>query len=329
MKMPLACTMGFLVGLAPASVAARDVAYRAPGECPSRDAVRSQIDARAPEGRPAMIDVVKDGPRFRGEVVLGEGARRLQRSVEGKTCGAVVDALSLVVALDRTDATPSEPEDPPEPPTTSPTASPSPAAADAPQRAEAVSSPPATEPVRYTAGLSFHGTSFTSDAAFIGGALFADVAAKSGLFGERALTPSARLSVGTTVPLVHSGGTGTQKFVLTTAALDLCPVGVPAAGTIAFAACARTEIGSLTARIGGDDDASTSRLWAALAGIMRVRWAFGSGDLRPAIELSAGLVRPLIRDRFHFAANATDEVHTRTAAPWSWTIALGTGVAFR
>src|SRR5690349_14434529 len=79
--------------------AARDVVYRAPDECPDRDEVVAKIESRTPTGSPARIDVTKTSSGFHGDLVVGDGEKQVSRSVDAKTCGAVVEALSLVVAL--------------------------------------------------------------------------------------------------------------------------------------------------------------------------------------------------------------------------------------
>lgn len=87
--------------LVPRPAAGRELDYRAPAGCPSEVEVSTSLEARAPTGRDARIDVIPDSAGFRGDLVVGAGDHRLARSVQARTCAAVADALTLVVVLDR------------------------------------------------------------------------------------------------------------------------------------------------------------------------------------------------------------------------------------
>src|SRR5689334_3918801 len=82
---------------------ARELDYRAPEGCPSRAAMEARIAARTGEGRDASVEVRAVGLRFLGQVTLGAGEERVVRSVEAQSCGAALDAIALIIALDRKD----------------------------------------------------------------------------------------------------------------------------------------------------------------------------------------------------------------------------------
>ena len=92
--------------LVPQPASARELDYRAPAGCPSQADVSTSLDARAPTGRDARIDIISEAAGYRGDLVVGAGDHRLARSVQARTCAAVVDALTLVVVLDHGSGTP-------------------------------------------------------------------------------------------------------------------------------------------------------------------------------------------------------------------------------
>ncbi len=107
-----------------------DLAWSAPEECPSRDQFVEALvrDPSESTGAPLRfsIAITKKGRSF--SLALS-GASAAQRTFEGSTCEEVLDAASLVLALqlegeDATPAAPKEPEAPVAP--TTPTATPPP-----------------------------------------------------------------------------------------------------------------------------------------------------------------------------------------------------------
>ena len=180
-------------------------------------------------------------------------------------------------------------------------------------------------------------TSFSEGRRLFGGALYADVALPARVQGVSFLQPSFRASLGATFPKTATGETtirptsGSSRLcvdcgpevTLANAAVDLCPIGANLDGTVSLAVCGRGEIGVLFMDIAGTDAKAERRLWMAAGPIARSRVMWGSGATRPAFEVTAGLVAPLRRDRFHF-----DDYPTEVAPPWIWTVGFGGGVVF-
>jgi hypothetical protein len=318
--------VAFAAACAPLAASAREVEYRAPAGCPSRDEVAARLEASSPEGRAVRIEVRRIEVGFSGEVVLGDGETRVLRTVDARTCVAVVEALALIIALDH--APPSdEPADTPPlstPPVASPLSpSPSPARdAVAPTHPPADSAPPR---VVLAFGATVSGTSFAAGAVLPGGALFLDVASTTGLGEVRWLRPSARLSVGRTLPTVAGEAAVQPEFTITAVSIDACPIGFAVTAEVGVVACGRAELGAVRAGAKGDASSTTSRLWQAGGAIARTQWVLlSAGTLRPMIELSGGVIAPLQRDRFHFGALATSP--TLSAPSYEGMLAISGGV---
>lgn len=322
----------FAAVLVPAAASARAIEYRAPAGCPSHEEVTARLEAHTP-ARDAQIDVRQENGAFRGEVVLGRGEQRLVRAVEARTCAAVIEALVLIVALDREEPEATHPQteahdEPPArepPPASDPLPAPQPVARD---RREA-SAPGGVRGVGGPAmGIAFSGTSLGKGAIVPGFSLFVDVVWPRPLRAAW-LRPSTRLSFARSLPSTGgsfertadaSGADVRPEFLLTTGALDLCPLWL-GGETLSFVACARTEVGQLRARAEGDESSTESRLWWTAGGIGRARLVLSkSSSVRPMIELSAALGAVLLRDRFHFPGH-----ETILASPASGTLAFGIG----
>jgi hypothetical protein len=258
----LARIAAFVAACAPLAASAREIEYRAPAGCPSHEEVTRRLDASSPEGRPARIEVRRVGAGFAGEVVLGDGTTRVLRTVDARTCIAVVEALVLVIALDRDPAAPepasSEAADPAEAradlepaPAAAPVAAPSVAQRDAPARATP-SAEVASSSFVIAFGATFSGTSFAEGSVLPGGAVFFDVASGTGL-GEIAwLKPSARLSFGRSLPTATSRTGVIPELTLTAASVDVCPLSVGVTTQVGIVACGRAELGWLTAGAKGE-----------------------------------------------------------------------------
>ena len=84
---------------------------------------------------------------------------------------------------------------------------------------------------------------------------------------------------------------------------------------------ARAELGTLRAfgpvKSGGERE----RPWMSAGGIGRARLSVGRAALRPYVEVNAGLLAPLLRDRFHFAG-----IEPVRAPPVQWLLALQLGL---
>lgn len=90
-----------LLSVWPAAAAAGEIDYDGAAGCPTREAVVQRTTARAPHARDARVSIKRTSSAFVGEVTVGGGEAAVERKVEGRTCDAVVDALVLVLALDR------------------------------------------------------------------------------------------------------------------------------------------------------------------------------------------------------------------------------------
>lgn len=307
---------------------AREVVYRAPDECPDRDEVIARIDARAPTGGPARIDVTKTDRGFHGELVVGEGEKQVSRSVDAQTCGAVVEALSLVVALSHDDESgPIDPAPPPAKVTTDTSEPPPDADAGRPL-------PPPPRKTRWSIGHSFALGSGSIEA-MNGLTFFVGALGAKPLFDFPIFEPSARVGLGFTFPTgvgnapvvrtatgVYCPGCG-PVMTLVKQHVDLCPFGAGQHGsTVSFAICGRTELGVLVADNAGTTADAKARFWAAMGPIGRVRVFLTSGGVvRPFFEGEAGAIAILRRDRFHF-----DGYDTIVANPWAAVIAMNVGV---
>jgi hypothetical protein len=288
----LAALLGASVFLLPLEVRAGEVVYRAPPECPSQSVIASRLAGS--ESRAASIEVSGGGAAYKGEIVLGEGSAR---TIEGRTCAAVVEALLLIASLDtEKDEVPIEPE----PNVTKPTAVAEPIADVVPPAADVGPAQPMrkeTRPVDIALGVGAFVTSFADGNAFQGGSIFGEVAAKAPVFSG--IWPSARIGVSRTLPLHVARSYAVAHFVVTSATVDLCPFGVaiPEA-SLSLAACARGEVGALDASTTPVANAGATQLWSRAGGLGRVRFAPRGSGLRPFVEVSGGAMAPLVRDRF-------------------------------
>jgi hypothetical protein len=305
--------------LVPSTASARDLDYRATDGCPDRAVVAARIEALSPEGRSASIDIRSTKSGFHGQLVLGTGEDRVERNVDAHTCSAVVDALVLVVSLDREDVE-APAADKPSPPVAAATAE---SASVAPQARDAGPTPTTGRSSIGTAfGATFLTTSFAQNEKMLGAMLFAEIAAAESIAGW--FRPSARGSFMWTTTPTWTERNGIQPdFTILGGALDGCLS--TREDSIVVSACSRTQFASLAASTTTGDKSSHSRAWFATGAIGRARVAFmNHGDVRPILELSGGLLAPVVRDRFHFDGH--DPV---VAAPWIWTAEIGGGVALR
>lgn len=309
--------------------------YAAPTGCPSRDEVLRRVSTHLGPGDHARIDVERSAEgSYHGTLVLtgGEGSERARRSVDARTCGAVIEAMALVAAL-----APQAPSD--EPPSQPGAQAPQEAAAtteaSAPPPAETTSSsafdappPPAPSAVdtpaqvkvtrarssRFLLGATpFSGTSFGADRLMIGLGVFAEADSPSELFDVGVLQPSARLSITGTLPTRSGDRTldwgscsdcGPQVQLITLA-VDLCPVGAGHHDRLGFAVCVHNEIGSIVARAGNRAESDT-RLWGGIGPIVRGRFVITpprAGIIEPGaifVDVTGGGIAPVRRDAFYF-----------------------------
>jgi hypothetical protein len=325
--------------LATSSAFGRDVDYHAAEGCPTRAEVSAWIAEQPGEperGRAARIEILPTGGSFRGSVVVGEGALQQSRSVEARTCSAVVEALLLVVALDREEEQETQASTGPAQDRASQPTAPQPAAtpiADAPASANrdaAIDVRKSTHDERGDLagvfGSTFAASAFARAELLFGTSLFAELDALNGVAGFSWLRPSVRGAFvrRRSTPWTESGGVE-PDFIVTGGILDGCLASPWRSTSFTLFACSTTEIASLSASAAGVDTSAQSRWWLATGAVGRARFVFPvHGSVRPMIELSAGALAPLRRDRFHF------EGHDAVAAsPWLWTASIGGGIELR
>ena len=86
-------------------------------------------------------------------------------------------------------------------------------------------------------------------------------------------------------------------------------------------ACVRGEMGTLRAFGPVKDGGERERLWLSAGGLGRARLSVGRAGVRPYLEANAGLLAPLLRDRFHFAG-----IEPLRAPPVQWLLAVQLGL---
>jgi len=307
---------------------ARGLDYRAVDGCPEREVVLARLASGGSGARDVRIEIQRADAGFRGEVLVGDGDDRLVRSVEARTCPAVIEALALVVALDQQDrdgeADQGQPATEPQHVRTE-TVRPSPAPD------ERATTPLTPRRLERTSGLvgalggAVQTTSFANGKMLSGASLFGEIAADTGIAGQWWLRPSARATLFWSTTMWTERGGVEPDFTVRGGSLDVCeraPWGEP---TAVLSICSRTEIGSLVAGAAGDSASSRSRWWLASGGAGRARVVFSRHSrVRPMIEVTAGFLVPLIRDRFHFPGH-----DTIVASRWLWTASIGGGIELR
>jgi len=139
--------------------------------------------------------------------------------------------------------------------------------------------------------------------------------------------PFARGIRGTLLPYLQVNGDSDTRptFACSGGALDYCPIAfLDSPGprlAVMVDACARTEIASLHAYGPVKDGGERDRLWMSAGGIGRARLSVGRAGVRPYLEANAGLLAPLLRDRFHFAGLEPVRV-----PPVQWLLAVQLGL---
>ncbi|MBX3220398.1 MAG: hypothetical protein KF795_07770 [Labilithrix sp.] len=329
----LALLVASLGPVLPAAAHAREIEYSAAQGCPSRADVIAKLASDAPNGRSARIDIHPWKTGYRGEVTVGEGEHEVVRTIEARTCAAVVQALALVVALDRDEPEAAASRD--DEPTPSPSAEserakeparePDPPA---PSRDTPAASPASAEGagVTFDATVEMRTTSFAGDKLLIGVNPGIEVGSPSGFAGLGRVRLFGRASVLNASALGWAEPSRPARSLdILGGAIDLC-VGSPWDTTrFTLGACSRTEIGSLTASA-ARATSSGARLWTATGAGARARYLVTStraagSQLGFVVEAGAGLLRPLVRDRFHFPM--FDEPVTASPLLWTATIAFG------
>lgn len=196
-----------------------------------------------------------------------------ERSVSGKTCEEVVDALSFFVALTY------------DPDALSPRRDPRPQPAPPPRQDSAPSSPPWVVALGAAAQLA------TMDDIPLGGLLFAQASRKVGN-----LEPAFRISISAITTRVQMSNVS-ARFLWLSAAPEACPTrfgstvwSLSPCGGFAFGVSSATPSGVPNER-------SFTRPWLAPRGLVRGAISLNHGII---LELSFGVEAPLVRARYVF-----------------------------
>jgi len=262
--------------------------------------------------------------------------RRSERRIKARSCEAALDALGLLIAmtLDPAALMASVPPAPPaleanDPSAPAPKVSEATAAktgeqlgtgeqvnANAPQDAERAAHADPLGVSHVAAGLSTQVVAGPAPRAMPGFGLYARLV----FYGGPLWAPALELRAGHTWVDGLVEPDGEASFVLDSAKLDVCPLGVRLASLTAHA-CMTGEIGRFHAT-GSRSYAPRSHhlLWTSLGGTLLLALALGS-----TVELQGGfdLAVPLRRDRFSFRPDVFHEVEALSLSAH-----LGVGVRF-
>jgi hypothetical protein len=302
------------VGLAQPSPPALSLVYDAPASCAPQaefeGLLRGRLGARAPAdlaGRTLRVQITPIDGQFSGRLSLVErDGRFTTKTLSGRDCGELVDALSLVAALavQSDDAIAADHESPPlQVPASAPTAderrTQAPATVTEPH---AEGQPPRGAP--RTAGRSRFGVELGGLVA--GGPAPAPIL--SGIVGldwaldtASLLSPAAGVgfAVGAAPEVTTEGGTAT--FAWWVARVEACALRVDVGHVLRFRGCLLGDWGTISARGSHTfSPASSSRTWFSVGAASNLEFPLGA---RFAIHLVAGIEAPLRRDRYAFGTH--------------------------
>lgn len=278
--------------------------YSVEDGCPDFEGFVAQISQRVRNAKHApehadlhfSVRIVRRGAEWRGEVDLG--ADGVPRDVAGATCDSVASALALIVAvaidptivLDLPAPAPAE--------RTPPRRAPQSDDLDEPRK-------PSSQPSSRALGLLGGGGSVASGPGptpLHGWHVFGEVEPE-GRTGPALRAAFSRASSGAV-----EVGSGSARFVLTTARIEGCP-GAVATGDLLLTGCAAAEGGAIhaegLARTALAEPGSVTRPWGELGVATRFSWVIAS-TLR--LEVFGGVAAPLTRRAFVFE-NPREVVH--------------------
>jgi len=90
-----------LVGAVRPALAA-ELVYDAPPECPPRETAIARLGARGSRAPSARVTIQRREPTgFSADAVLGDGDESVSRHLEGETCAGLLDALKVVLSVDK------------------------------------------------------------------------------------------------------------------------------------------------------------------------------------------------------------------------------------
>lgn len=286
--------------------------YDAPAACPDAAAFFAQLRSRtarvrAPDdGSPARALVVRVAAASRGFIghfhFEDGGTSTSPRVVEASSCAEVVEALGLSAALAVdpsastapvaalsviSDASASSSTSTPVPPTP-----PSPVGPPPPDRAAPAPSPPRA--TRLGAGVAIEAAALLPS--FVpSGRVYVEITLR-----DRAplFAPSLRGFFARSLEIDQDPRIGSASLTWTTGGLDVCPIRVHLASTLALRPCAEVTAGVISTTSSGVlEPAHPTRPWVTMDAHARLAWepiAF------LALELEAGAMVPFFRERFLF-----------------------------
>lgn len=326
---PMAVVFSALVGLAAPAAAEPEsvhIEYVAPAGCPTATAFLRSLRARTTRFRAASPDeparhfsvrVAPAASSFAGRLQIDGPAGSAVRTLEGRMCGDVVDALALMTALaidpsalgpgPNNESRPADSERnsrvPPRPENQ--------AAADPPS--------PSAPPWPWSAGLDGHLAFHLTPGASTGGSVFVETENPTGAaFRAGIFVNQAHVDVATPV-----GATATLQWAAVE--LDGCPVRMELAGLTIFP-CVAFHLGALRSEGQGIRQPNRAvNLWADLDPVLRLRFAVTA---RLFLEAQGALFFPLTRPEFSVLDAGSQTTTTAYSVP-RWGGLLGIGVAYR
>jgi hypothetical protein len=252
-------------GDTPGRVPADAITWTAPAECGDVAALRarmgSYVDGPVAAGWSATVTITAVGAEYHGAAHIGRAPREVTRTVVGRDCAEVIDALALVLGMSAQMAAPAPPPDPPPPPRIAP--------------------PPSTT-IRARAGLAGDlGTVPRGDGG-AGGQLIAARGPWSARLGV-AWLPSRFAGIASTTAGIEVG-------------LVVGQVGGCRRGPGAVWFCLGGEVGAMSgAPVHLSGASSVRRAWAA-AGLSAARAVELTG--RVALVGEVGVIAAIVRPRF-------------------------------
>jgi hypothetical protein len=276
-----------------------ELEYRAPGECPDRQALESRVRARSERVRigtsaaPERSFDVRVEPSWHARIqVRDRDGQTSTREIEGETCREVVEAAALIVAVL------ADPEAATEPQLAEPVAAASPAAPPSTRPLPARPEPSAPWPFRFAFGIGLSLETAPAPDPVLAPRPFVALERRA----RDGLRPSLRASVARGKSGSIPTPAGIAELSWTSARLEGC-AGLGGDDGPRADGCALFDLGTLHGR-GFQTNSPTDQtvLWLAPGALGRV--GYGLDDLF-RIELHGGLVFPLRRYRFFFGPDET------------------------
>jgi hypothetical protein len=309
--------------------------------CTDKDAFMAAVRARSARIREAepgetarafrvALAVTPDGA-YRGELTVvdadSEGPWGRSRSIDGKSCQEVVDALAIftVLAVDPSAVTGEQPVDAPPEETAVPPPIP---LAPPPPRAKPPKPPPPREqthddPARPRALAGIHAGLFAAGAAapLPAGGAFSEIGYDDGRRVGVTWNPSARITLTVTGLAKVTVPEGTAALRWTKLGLDGCPFVFRVATSVAVRPCLTLSEGLLNASGRIEVPNSVTASFRTIGALARNEWEFAKNWL---FELTLGVEYPLRRDSFYFEP----QTPVYQVPPLVWVVSIAGGYRF-